>query len=54
MFGEVEPGLSVACGFSGHGYKFGPVLGELAWQAATDGLPKELSFLNVHRYLPPA
>ena len=50
MFGEVEPGLSVACGFSGHGFKFGPVLGELAWQAATDGLPKELAFLSVNRY----
>ncbi len=51
IFGEVEPGLSVACGFSGHGYKFGPVLGEVAWQAATVGLPKELSFLSVNRFL---
>jgi sarcosine oxidase len=51
IFGEVEPGLSVACGFSGHGFKFGPVLGELAWQAATEGLPKDLGFLNFQRFL---
>lgn len=51
IFGEVEPGLSVACGFSGHGFKFGPVLGELAWHGANGKLPKELAFLSVDRYL---
>jgi glycine/D-amino acid oxidase-like deaminating enzyme len=51
IFGEVEPGLSVACGFSGHGFKFGPVLGELAWHAAIGDLPDELSFLSVKRLL---
>ncbi len=50
VFGEVESGLSVACGFSGHGFKFGPELGELAWQAATVGLPKDLGFLSVNRF----
>jgi sarcosine oxidase len=51
IFGEVEPGLSVACGFSGHGFKFGPILGELAWQAAVGNLDKDLSFLSVSRLL---
>lgn len=51
IFGEIEPGLSVACGFSGHGFKFGPVLGELAWHAANGKLPEELAFLNVNRYI---
>jgi sarcosine oxidase len=51
MFGEIEPGLSVACGFSGHGFKFGPVLGNLAWQAANRNLPEELEFLDVSRYI---
>lgn len=50
MIGEVEPGLSVACGFSGHGYKFGSVIGDVVWQAANSNLPKELSFLDVRRY----
>lgn len=51
MIGQVEPGLSLACGFSGHGYKFGSIIGEVVWQAATDGLPEDLAFLNVNRYL---
>ena len=51
IFGEVEPGLSVACGFSGHGFKFGPVLGELAWHASNGNLPNELAFLSVKRYV---
>jgi sarcosine oxidase len=51
MFGEVEPGLSVACGLSGHGFKFGPVLGELAYAAANEGLAEELAFLSVNRYV---
>ncbi|HLP00242.1 MAG TPA: FAD-dependent oxidoreductase, partial [Fimbriimonas sp.] len=51
IIGQIEPGLSVACGFSGHGYKFGSVIGDVVWQAANAGFPKDLSFLNVARYL---
>lgn len=50
LIGRIEPGLSVACGFSGHGYKFGSVIGDLVWQAAATGLPDELSFLDVIRF----
>jgi sarcosine oxidase len=39
------PGLTLLAGFSGHGYKFAPVLGEAAAQLALNGvtdLPIEL------------
>jgi glycine/D-amino acid oxidase-like deaminating enzyme len=51
ILGEVESGLSVACGFSGHGFKFGSVIGDLVLQAADNNLPKELQFLSISRYL---
>ncbi|MBS1700333.1 MAG: FAD-dependent oxidoreductase [Armatimonadetes bacterium] len=50
IIGRVEPGLTVACGFSGHGFKFGSVIGDIVWQAANTGLPDELGFLDVLRY----
>jgi len=50
MIGRIEPGLSVACGFSGHGFKFGSVIGDIVWQAAATGLPDKLSFLDVIRF----
>ena len=31
------PSVSVACGFSGHGFKFAPVVGEILTQLATAG-----------------
>jgi sarcosine oxidase len=31
------PSVSVACGFSGHGFKFAPVVGEILTQLATQG-----------------
>ncbi len=44
LVGCLEPGLAVAAGLSGHGYKFAPVLGEaladLAMHGGTD-LPIE-------------
>ena len=50
MVGEIEPGLVVACGFSGHGYKFGSIIGDVVWDAVFD-LPPEQSFLDVNRFL---
>jgi sarcosine oxidase len=32
-----HPQVSVACGFSGHGFKFTPVVGEILADLATDG-----------------
>ena len=32
-----HPQVSVACGFSGHGFKFTPVIGEILADLATDG-----------------
>jgi glycine/D-amino acid oxidase-like deaminating enzyme len=31
------PSVSIACGFSGHGFKFAPVVGEILAQLATGG-----------------
>ena len=31
------PSVSIACGFSGHGFKFAPVVGEILAQLATEG-----------------
>jgi sarcosine oxidase len=45
------PGLTLLAGFSGHGYKFAPVLGEVAAQLALNGvtdLPVEL--FDPHRF----
>ncbi len=50
MIGKIDRRFSVACGFSGHGFKFGSVIGEVVWQAHTTGLPKDLSFLDVNRF----
>jgi sarcosine oxidase len=32
-----HPQVSIACGFSGHGFKFVPVVGEILADLATDG-----------------
>lgn len=32
--------MTVACGFSGHGFKFVPVVGEILADLATDGTTK--------------
>jgi sarcosine oxidase len=45
------PGLTLLAGFSGHGFKFAPVLGEIAAQLALTGttdLPIEL--FDPHRF----
>jgi sarcosine oxidase len=37
VIGTLEPGLSVLGGFSGHGFKFAPVIGDVAADLALDG-----------------
>jgi sarcosine oxidase len=49
------PQVSVACGFSGHGFKFAPVVGEvLADLALTGRTPHPVGFLSAGRFRPPA
>jgi sarcosine oxidase len=43
----------IACGFSGHGFKFVPVVGEILADLAIDGVTKlPIDFLNVKRFDP--
>ena len=51
ILGEVEPGLTVACGFSGHGFKFGSIIGKLLRDFAMGECPEEYSFLDVARFI---
>lgn len=37
VIGTLEPGLSVLAGFSGHGFKFAPVIGDIGADLALDG-----------------
>ena len=37
VVGTLEPGLSVLAGFSGHGFKFAPVIGDIGADLALDG-----------------
>src|SRR5437764_14702557 len=37
VIGTLAPGLSVLGGFSGHGFKFAPVIGDVAADLALDG-----------------
>jgi sarcosine oxidase len=43
--------IAIACGFSGHGYKFAPVIGEIAADLAMDRKPVfDLGFLALDRF----
>ncbi|HVS13448.1 MAG TPA: N-methyl-L-tryptophan oxidase [Thermoanaerobaculia bacterium] len=47
----LHPRLTIGCGFSGHGFKFGPVIGEALADLATNGssdLP--IGFLGLQRF----
>ena len=46
-----EPRVSVACGFSGHGFKFAPVVGEIMADLADSGTTKhEVGMFRVRRF----
>lgn len=46
-------GVVVLCGFSGHGYKFCPVVGEIAAELALDGGTRfEIGFMTPRRFAP--
>ena len=50
-FPGYEENVSIACGFSGHGFKFASVVGEILADLAMDGktsLP--IDFLNAKRF----
>jgi sarcosine oxidase len=46
-----DPRITVACGFSGHGFKFASVIGELLARTAIHGhMPPEADFLSISRF----
>ena len=47
-----EDHVTIACGFSGHGFKFASVIGEILADLAIDGVTKEpVDFLSMKRFL---
>ncbi|HEY7034972.1 MAG TPA: N-methyl-L-tryptophan oxidase [Thermomicrobiales bacterium] len=47
-----HPQVAIACGFSGHGYKFAPVIGEILADITTTGATDHPTrFLSVNRFL---
>jgi sarcosine oxidase len=47
----VHPGISFAAGFSGHGFKFAPLVGSVLADLAIDGATEEpISFLSIGRF----
>ena len=50
-----DPTITIACGFSGHGFKFCPVVGEIVAGLALDGAtPFDIGFLSIDRFKQPA
>jgi sarcosine oxidase len=46
-----DPRVVICGGFSGHGFKFAPVIGEIASQLALDGqTPYDVAFLSLRRF----
>lgn len=46
-----DPRIAIAAGFSGHGYKFAPVVGEIVAQLALEGgTPHPIGFLRLERF----
>ena len=51
----LDPAVVVAGGFSGHGFKFSPVIGEIVTDLAIDGAtPFDIGFLAPERLARPA
>jgi glycine/D-amino acid oxidase-like deaminating enzyme len=49
-----QPGLAYAAGFSGHGFKFAPVIGEALADLALDGATAQpIGFLSARRFAEP-
>jgi sarcosine oxidase len=47
-----EENVTIACGFSGHGFKFISVVGEILADMATEGTTKQpISFLSAKRFV---
>jgi glycine/D-amino acid oxidase-like deaminating enzyme len=47
-----EENVAIACGFSGHGFKFASVVGEIVADLVTAGKAKlPVKFLSVNRFL---
>jgi sarcosine oxidase len=47
-----EENVSIACGFSGHGFKFASVVGEILTDLAIDGKTDQpIEFLNTNRFV---
>ena len=45
------PGVTVACGFSGHGFKFASVVGEVLADLAAEGATRHpIGFLGLGRF----
>ena len=50
-----HPRLVLCGGFSGHGFKFAPVIGEIATDLALEGQTSpDIEFLSVRRFSKPA
>ncbi len=46
-----DPSITIACGFSGHGYKFCPVIGEIVADLALDGATRfDIGFMRATRF----
>jgi glycine/D-amino acid oxidase-like deaminating enzyme len=46
-----HPGVQIACGFSGHGFKFASAIGDLLADTSVTGtLDPSLEFLSLHRF----
>jgi sarcosine oxidase len=46
-----DSSVTIACGFSGHGYKFCPVVGEIVADLAVDGGTRhDIGFLGINRF----
>jgi sarcosine oxidase len=46
-----DPSVTIACGFSGHGYKFCPVIGEIVADLALDGdTSYDIDFMKLGRF----